>query len=196
MPEVHNSNPLGFGISPFYLVPIERVTNGVPIIDTNHAQIHAGNAFSFAKHQSLAAGASLDVTFEVPAGAYVHFQAFDVVSDGLNELTVKLYEGTTLNATPGGTAITPVNRHRVGTPESSVLTVKHGATIDADGTELDEMFLPKVSSGAVKNMATKGDSIEWILKPEEVYLLRLENTGTTTALVAVVRPFWYEEGGA
>lgn len=36
-------------------IPIERVTEGLPVIDTNHAQIHAGNAFSIGGYEEAGA---------------------------------------------------------------------------------------------------------------------------------------------
>lgn len=46
--------------------PIERVTLGRPVIDTNHAQIHAGNAFSLVGSMAVAAGKVGAIEFYVP----------------------------------------------------------------------------------------------------------------------------------
>jgi len=95
--------------------PIERVTGAIATIDTNHGQIHAGNAFSLSTGKiSIAAAAVVDLTFTIPEDVYVHFQQFDVTTDGGNELTITLFDETVLNATPAGTLITPINRNRQG----------------------------------------------------------------------------------
>jgi len=174
---------------------IERVTGGIPVIDTNHAQIHEGNAYSLGSVFTIAAGASLDVTVQVPAGAYVHYQATDLSTDGGNTVTATFYEGATVTAATG-TAITPVNRRRLGTPESSVLTIKQAPTVTATGTQLDQWYFPKTADAQAKGFNGKSDTNEWVLKPETTYLLRISNTGATTAAVVSLRPFWYEEAGA
>lgn len=120
---------------------IERVTTGHPVIDTNHAQIHDSNAYSLGEVFTIAAGATVDVTVHVPAGAYVHYQATDLSTDGGNTVTAKLYEGATITAETG-TAITPINRRRLGAPDASLLTIKQGATVTATGTQIDQWYFP------------------------------------------------------
>lgn len=176
--------------------PIERVTQGILGIDSNHAQIHAGNGYSFGEIISIAAGATANISIQVPANAYVHYQAHDISTDGGNELTVNFFEGAVLNAVPGGTAIVPVNRHRIGTPPVSVLTILKNPTITSNGGLLDPMFLPKTASAQTKGFSSKSDSIEWVLNPGTTYLLSLANTGAVTTVIANYRPFWYEEEGA
>jgi len=171
----------------------ERVTKGIPVIDTNHAQIHDANAFSIGGVFTIAGGATLDITVQVPAATYVHYQATDISTNGGNSVTVVFYEGATV--TTGGTAITPVNRHRLGTPPASVLTVKQGATITGTGTEVDRWYFPKSSTNQIQNSISKSDSNEWVLNPSTAYLLRFTNAATDAVIVSV-RPFWYEEDGA
>lgn len=177
------------------LLPVERVTGGVMVIDSNHAQIHGGNAYSIGEFFTIAAGAKLDVTVQVPAGAYVHYQATDLSTDGGNTVTATFYEGATVTAATG-TAITPVNRKRIDTPEASVLTIKQAPTVTATGTQLDKWYFPKTANSQAKGFNGKSDTNEWVLKPETTYLLRISNIGTTTSAVVSMRPFWYEETGA
>lgn len=66
----------------FNVNPIERVTQGTMTIDSNHAQIHAGNAYSLGEVITITAGATVDVTVYVPTGTYVHYQASDISTDG------------------------------------------------------------------------------------------------------------------
>jgi len=184
-------NPLDFKIGAG--IQQERVTFGVPVIDTNHAQIHAANAFSIGGVFTIAGGATLDITVQVPADAYVHYQATDISTNGGNSVTVVFYEGATV--TTGGTTITPMNRHRIGTPPTSVLTVKQGATITGTGTEIDKWYFPKSSTNQIQNSISKSDSNEWVLKAETAYLFRFTNAATDSVIVSV-RPFWYEESAA
>lgn len=174
--------------------PIERVTSGVPVIDTNHAQIHEKNAYSFYHRAALAGGGVLNITIQVPTDTYVHFQAAEFTTDGGNDVELAIFEGTTLNAVPGGTAIVPTNRHRID-PPASILTVKHGASITSDGTQIGGNILYKSGTPASRSVGQKQDGVEWVLKPNTTYLFRFTN-GATTASNMVFRPFWYEEGGA
>lgn len=177
-------------------VPIERVTEGLPVIDTNHAQIHAGNAYSIGAYFNIAAAGKVDLTVTIPANAYVHFQALNINSDGGNTVTISFFENTVLNATPGGTAITPVNRRRLPTVPVSVLSLLKDATITTDGTLLDTIVLPKSSSPSAGGSVTRADEVEWVLNPGSKYTFRIANTGATTAVNVNFRPFWYEEAGA
>jgi hypothetical protein len=177
------------------LLPVERVTGGVMVIDSNHAQIHAGNAFSLGEVFTIAAGATVDVTVQVPAGAYVHYQATDLSTDGGNTVTAILYEGATVTAATG-TAITPVNRRRLDTPDTSLLAIKQGATVTATGSRIDQWYFPKAADKGVMVSISKSDTNEWVLKQDTTYLLRISNTGATTSAVVSMRPFWYEEAAA
>jgi hypothetical protein len=173
----------------------ERVTKGVPTIDTNHAQIHEGNGFSIGAVFSIAAGAVLDISVAIPANAYVHYQATDISTDGANNVTAVLYEGATVTAATG-TAIAAVNRKRMS-PKASALTILQGATITATGTEIDRWTFPKTGTTPnVQGFVGKSDTNEWVLNPGSTYLLRISNTGVTTAATIAFRPFWYEESGA
>jgi len=175
--------------------PIERVTRGIPAIDTNHAQIHEGNAFSIGGVFTIAAGTSLDITLHVPADTYVHYQASDISTDGANSITAILYEGATVTG-GSGTPIIPINRRRLGSPKGSAITIKQGATVTATGSEVDRWNFPKSASNQIQNVVSKADHIEWVLKQDCTYLFRISNTGTTTAVILAFRPFWYEEQGA
>lgn len=176
-------------------VPIERVTLGLPVIDTNHAQIHAGNAYSLSGVFTIPGGATKDITVYVPPGTYVHYQATDISTNGGNTINAYLYEDITIIS--GGTAITPVNRRRLGTPQPSQLTVLEDPTIQALTTELlaDRWYFPKSSTNQIQNSISKSDTNEWVLKQDCTYLFRIVNSATDTVVVNF-RPFWYEEDSA
>lgn len=182
-------------VSRGYHTPIERVTKAAMTVDSNHAQIHAGNAYSLGEIFSLAAGATVDISVFVPDGTYVHYQASDITTDGGNTVTATMYEGATVTADTG-TPIVPVNRRRLGIPEVSSLTIKQNPTVTAIGTKIDQWYFPKTADNQSKGFNGKSDTNEWILKQGTHYLLRIANTGTTAAAVVSVRPFWYEEESA
>lgn len=172
----------------------ESITKGNAVIDTNHAQIHDAKAFSLGSVFTIAAGAVLDITVAVPAGAYVHYQASDISTDGGNTVTAVFYEGATVTAATG-TAITPANRHRIRN-YSSMLTILQAPTVTATGTQIDQWYFPKAADKGVMSSISKSDTNEWVLKADTTYLFRISNTGATTAAVVSMRPFWYEEDAA
>lgn len=62
------TNKLGFDWA--QQTPIERVTSGVPVVDTNHAQIHAGNAFSMVGTLAVDTGEVGAIQIYVPGEDY------------------------------------------------------------------------------------------------------------------------------
>lgn len=179
----------------YNFTPNERVTDALLIIDSNHAQIHAGNAFSLGEFFTIAAGAALDIAVHVPAGAYVHYQATDLTTDGGNTVTATMYEGATITDATG-TPLVPSNRRRLETPAPSLLTIKQGPTVQAAGDAIDKWYFPKTADANSKGFNGKSDTNEWVLKQDTTYLLRIANTGTVNAAVVSFRPFWYEEAAA
>ena len=172
--------------------PIERVTGGRMVVDSNHAQVHGGNAFSmYHEALALAAAAKAYVEITVPADTYVHFQAASFFSTGYAQLRLVELAGPST----GGTGITPINRHRI-INDTSVLTVKHGVTPAADDVVMDTLRVGKAGVGASGRIGgATGDDTEWVLNPATSYLLEITNNDSA-AIDTTVRGFWYEEAGA
>lgn len=174
---------------------IERVTGAHPVITTDHAAIHDGIAFSAVKKfASLAAGASAYLEFIVPAGAYVHFKPVSIQADG-PKVTLQIIEAPTL--TTGTTAITPVNRRRVGTPTASLVTIHSDPSGISAGTIVDQDYIGG-GTGAGGSTVSGGmatNENEWPLKPATTYLCKVTNDGSAAVNVNV-KVFWYEEVNA
>jgi len=64
------------------LIPIEKVTEAVLTCDSNHGQVHARRAFEFGYGKSLTAGAVMACAVQIPANAYIHFQAIKLFYGG------------------------------------------------------------------------------------------------------------------
>jgi len=99
----------------------------------------------------------------------------------------------------GGSAITPVNRKRSGSPAASKLTVKGIADATAVAgsapVSLDMAVIPGTSSGAKLGGSTFSAE-EWVLKPGANYLVTMTNATSPGATVTVgYELFWYEEAG-
>jgi len=169
------------------VLPIELITEGLPMIDTNHAQIHAKRGYVIDHKFSLGTGASGYVLFTVPAGTYVHWQGAQVSCDnGLVDAV--LFEASTHS---GGTALTPRNANRSGgSNDNSAITVAHTPTLDTDGTRLFGAYL----GGGVKETGASliPPEREFVFDPGVVYCVKLTNNDNATQNVHV-SGFWYEE---
>lgn len=174
-------------------IPIEKVTQSVPTVDTNHAQIHEAHGFQFCHSKPLAAGLAMASAIVVPAGAYVHFQAAAIHHGGAIKL--EILEDVTSYA--NGTPVLPSNKHRIRNTASLLTVTVDVDTIVGGSNLIDPLYLG--SSGAVNRASiggTAGDDSEWILAPATTYLFRVTSPeGTLTQNVAIL-PFWYEESGA
>jgi hypothetical protein len=100
---------------------------------------------------------------------------------------VTLFEGTTKT---GGTAVTVVNRNRVGTPAAAGMTVTHTPGGAGDGAAL-RVERMGTTGAFTASSGTGRDRLEWILKPSAVYLLRV--TTLADNLAVNINLDWYEE---
>lgn len=164
-------------------LPLDRITGGVGVTDTNHSQVHAGNAFHHSQQISLGNGGVLTHTMDVPAGVYVHFQSFSAILS--QEYSLVVTEGDTPTT---GTEDTPVNRNRNKNIPSEI--VLHDAAVTANTTELVSLRMPGNNS---KSIGVKDAGIEWVLLPGKSYTFVLTNLSSLTATGHLALD-WYEEG--
>jgi len=187
-------------------LPIERVTEGRPVIDTNHAQVHAQNAYAFYHKFTLAGtggGASAIIRMDVPEDAYIHFQASNIENDGTLDIELTLIRDPEITvAGTLGTAIIPRNRHHgggssSGANDASVLSFApySGLPTFTGGDIVDGWYFPKEGSVNQKVGGTKENSIEIVLRPDTTYFWKFTTTQTTGTGHIVFRPFWYEDAG-
>lgn len=170
---------------------VENITGGMKNISTDHALIHGGQAFTAVNKFTVANAASAYLEIIVPAGAYVHFKPISMQSDG-PKITIQLIEAPTI--TTGSTAVTPVNRRRIGTPTASLLTVKNNPTAVSGGTILDQDYIGggTGAGGSTTSGGNAANDNEWVLKPATTYVIKVSNGGTAPSDINV-KTFWYEE---
>lgn len=181
------------------VLPIENITQSVPTVDSNHAQIHEKNGFSLSGTLVVAATDFGAIQLDVPAGSYVHFQALSFSVNG-GPCTVALMEDYTLDATAAAAAteLTPMNHHRIAPPASLLTANAHADVTPTAGTAgltLATVFVPGATQGNNRVGAQSGQSEEWVLNPATSYLITmLNNAGTSTTFGYYL--FWYEESAA
>jgi hypothetical protein len=162
---------------------LDRITGGLAVTDTNHSQVHAGNAFSMTEHITVASGAYLRRTVTIPDGIYVHFQEFEASLEVAFD--VKIIEGDDPTI---GTEYTPIARNRVKN-DASALTV-HDTLVTANTTTLFHVHYPATKQGG---SGVISDGIEWVLNPGHSYTFEIYNHDNASG-DGYFKIDWYEEG--
>ena len=153
-------------------------------IPPEHHEIHCGDSYTAHHVADLSNGATLNYLVTTPnwgdpvnGSDPMGNQAIKVAHlvgeiSGESETEFWLYESPTV--TGAGTSLTSVNRNR-NSSNTDVLTISYGATVSADGTELEH---GKFGSGKSIGGAV-GRTDEWVLANNTTYLLRVNNSTTS-----------------
>lgn len=167
---------------------IDRFTEATQIITSDHSYIHDKKGFSISGiFTGVGSAATVNYAFKTPtaaSGKYVHLK-YNEYSATANRVTMALYEAPTADPT-GGTAITPVNRARTGTPPASGMqSVAFGMTINTAGSTT-------ISQRAFTSTTAVSLDIEFVLKPDTWYIRTFTNATGASADISYFE-FWYEE---
>ena len=172
---------------------VDRVTNGLQNITTDHAAIHEKLGYSaYITFAAVPNGATRNIVMTTAATRYVHLKFYDIWISNASG-TWQTYENP--QSVAGGTAVTPVNRNRLGTPPTSAETLVHTAAVNLAGATLLET-LNFGGGGTGPQGRAGGDrstDIEWVLRQSENYVFLITNTSGVAADIGVWL-FWYEEG--
>jgi hypothetical protein len=166
----------------------ERFTQYMGVIESDHAYIHLGIAFT-SVIDCGSISAAYDIAFKTPtveSGKYVHWRPIGIQTSA-NYCKFELREGDSFSS---GSAITPINRNRISTRTSSMQTFVKNATATPTGTLIQ---LGGIGSSGNANSRAGGGSAagqEIILKQNTNYILTLTPSGATTVTAEL---FWYEE---
>lgn len=171
----------------FVPLPVDSVTGAVQTIDWEHSRIHSSKGFLLNGKHTIANGASLDVLLSNPAGNYPHLRAVTADVTGA-PFSIYIYEAPTVSA--NGTAAPAKNLNRNSAVAANLLTYT-GPTVTTVGTELECSVIPgaKQTGGS----GTENIQMEWILKSNTLYLVRLTNNSGGSE-DASIKLFWYEAG--
>lgn len=171
---------------------LERVTNAAPTITTDHQYIHEGKAFTIANKMDIATNKVGALQITTPAAGLLHFRPVNITAVG-GPIYASLLEDYSF---VDGSAITPVNRRRIGTPPASAATVKGATDISAvagaAAVSLSTVVIVSTSQGSQQLGGAINGGEEWPLNPSTNYLITFTNTAGTTSTVGY-ELFWYEE---
>lgn len=163
----------------------DRITGGLEVIDIQHHEVHAGDMYTVSDYDASVDTAAPKL-WRLTTGAteiiHINLQ-IDLSAAGL----VELYEHPTL--TGAGTGLTAYNNNRLSAQTAS-LAVAYDPSASALGTRL---FVRTVGSNApaARIGGSARPAIEWVLRPNEDYVVRVTpaTNGTAVSLVAE----FYEE---
>lgn len=159
----------------------------LPVIDRNHQEVHEGTFFTVS-HIFTSVANEASAILRITVGANKTLHAGFATSVGGN-CYAYIYEAPTINV--AGTEITPRNNNREDGSDNSDATVRYGATLSANGTELDQEYVPG-GVGFVRVGGGAKTSEEWILgKSTEYAIVVTNNSGLTTNIS--ISAEWYEE---
>lgn len=164
-------------------VPIDKVSGHVPVVQTDHAQLHEGRSFHFSELiGSVADDDSQDYLYVPNAGSHLRFWT---VSAENGPLSITLYENPTV--TDNGSQLSPLNMNRFSDNTSNMDMYK-SPTVTSTGTLLntDTMFNSRRDGAG----STSDFPLEWILKTGNTYLVRITNTSNGTIDVSF-NTEWY-----
>lgn len=169
----------------------ERVTGSQRVITSDHANIHDHEGFELVfGTEAVADDGTILIEVTTPASRYVHMKHMKPWCEG----GVASFDITEGHTSSGGSAATPYDKNRAGTPSTPGVTAKTGVT-PSGGTVIrsPELFGGGGSGGGAGGSMSLEN--EWVLNPETLYLFRVKNlAGSAKALSLVL--FWYEEDGA
>ena len=171
----------------------ERVTSCFPTIDSDHAFIHEGVAYTASTgFLTVANNATCSLSVLVPADAYVHWKPAIVTGSATGLIT--LHESATVSGTSA--AVTPRNRNRLSGTDTSVTTcASRAAATITPSIELDHAVLPGGGTGATRIGGNVTAAAEWVAKQSTLYTISVLNNSGGSATYAI-SAFWYEESGA
>jgi hypothetical protein len=125
---------------------------------------------------------------------WVHFRP-SAVSVNAGNIRFRIYDTNTSGGLSGGTSLDPVNRKYSSATTSDVL-FSFDTTTTSTGSfvlKYDRVTHGGTGPGQTRIGVSKGEAIEWILKPDTEYAIQL----TVSAATEIGSNFfWYEEAEA
>ena len=165
-------------------IPVDRDGRYVPVIAEEHTRIHESKGFTLTGKRTVASGSRINILIKNPAGNFPHFRFYAFASEKA-PADIFLYEGTTVSV--DGTELTPRNNNRNSSNVPNI-TLHETPTITDDGEEIEYSL---IAGGKHTGGTAESITVEWILQPDQNYLLRYINNSGQSSLVGF-HIFFYE----
>lgn len=169
----------------------ERITDGLSVINTDHAAIHKGMGFTAGDYISMTTGAVKSYCLTAPASKYMHIKNLSIQAlGGSIKLEILKLPTVTVNT---GTALVLTNKN----DNSAVVSgssIKPDPTF-SDGTVWDTFYALSDSTNQSTGLTqiNDNDNEELVTKAASTkYIIRLTNLTEVTVPVSW-RIFFYEE---
>lgn len=170
--------------------PWQRFTelNAVRTISNDNSLVHQGRGFTHSNNHTVANGANLDHLIVTPTDVDMHLRIWQIkANDG--PCTISAYEGTVVSANGTPEVTGNNNRQSIITPRTLLYV---GPTVTSVGSQLEDNFIGSTGGGAHVSVGESAESqIEWLLKRNTNYLLRINNASGASTRIHI-RLFWYE----
>jgi hypothetical protein len=167
----------------------EALTKYLGFIDSDHAYIHDGIAFT-AIINTGSISAAYDIAFTTPtadSGKYIHWRPIGIDTSA-DYIDYVMREGDSFS---GGSDVTPINRNRLSSNTSEMQTFVSNATATPAGTIIQRGGIGTAGNPASRTGGGAAAAQELVLKANTNYVLTLTPAGATVANLSL---FWYEEG--
>lgn len=158
------------------------------VIDFVHELVHEGRAFtvSYKPADNSPIADNADITFGISVGTRVPHVLWSAVAGG--EAEVFLYEGATFT---GGTALSAYNLNRGSSAALYIPTTSFvlGPSITGAGTQLYNYMVPGGTGGG-RQGAVAREGMEWMLRPNTKYTIRLYNRSGGNGYMSLAVSFY------
>jgi hypothetical protein len=168
---------------------VDVISKCLPTINWEHYKIHESKHYFIEKFNTISSGATLDLVFEVPAGAVYPHAIFSI--DNTNG-EVELQRWKTITANSDGTSIGRINNN-FNSSNTPVLVCRDSPTgiSTVGGTMYANTIIGSGTTPVSRSPGSSKDNNEKILKPSEKYLMRIiNNSGASNKVSWSV--IWYE----
>ena len=159
-------------------------TNGLIVMESDHYMVHEGLGYQVSGTIDNIAAGAVNVFLMNTTTEGVHWRQFIIACDA-SPILFEFYEAP--NVTSYGTSLQSRNRNRFVPNGATAQTYANG-TLGVGGTLL---FTDKILGQKQDAGSTTAVSLEWILKTNETYAIKLTNQNGN-GVNCVYRAFWYE----
>jgi len=166
----------------------ETLTGYSAVIDSDHAYIHDGIAYTaIIDLGTISAATKIGFTTPtVASGKYVHWRPIGLQTSA-DYVKFELYEGDSFT---GGTAASVINRNRLSSNTTGMQNFDSGVTVTPAGTVIQHGGVGTSGNPATRSGGGGSAAEEIVLKQNTDYVVQITPDGSTDVVMEL---FWYEE---